>query len=290
MTAKDKLRALLGAGLDFADDRARCFSAERSASSTLVEHGQENASAWLGMAQPEVYSAGLSEFVFAAGVKLLQEWQPDIMYLTTTDYVQHKHAPGTPAANTFYAMMDRYWAELEALGCTLALTADHGMKAKHDGEGRPRIVYLQSLFDEWLTPGTARVILPITDPYVVHHGALGGFATAYLPEGADGAALRARLEAVPGIQGALERDEACRRFELPPDRVGDVMVISTRNKALGTSRERHDLSGLKEPLRSHGGLSEQKVPLIVNRPAPSLAPDRHLRNFDIFDVVLNHAT
>ena len=100
----------------------------------------------------------------------------------------------------------------------------------------------------------------------------------------------ARLLAMDGIETAMSREEGCRRFELPPDRVGDVMVISTGNKALGTSRERHDLSGLKEPLRSHGGLSEQKVPLIVNRPAPSLAPDRRLRNFDIFDVVLNHAT
>ncbi len=97
VTAKDKLRALLGAGLAFDDDRAKCFSAEKSDTTTQAEHGQNNASAWLGMPVPEVYSAELSEFVFAAGVKLLAEWKPDVMYLTTTDYVQHKYAPGDDA-------------------------------------------------------------------------------------------------------------------------------------------------------------------------------------------------
>ena len=47
VTAKDKLRALLGAGLTFDQDRARCFSAERSATSTMAEHGQDNAADWL---------------------------------------------------------------------------------------------------------------------------------------------------------------------------------------------------------------------------------------------------
>jgi phosphonoacetate hydrolase len=117
---------------------------------------------------------------------------------------------------------------------------------------------------------------------------MGPWAALRRSNGERTADVVSRLLALDGIETAVTREEGCRRFELPPDRVGDVMVISTRNKALGTSRERHDLTGLKEPLRSHGGLSEQKVPLIVNRPAPSLTPDRRLRNFDIFDVVLNH--
>ena len=128
----------------------------------------------------------------------------------------------------------------------------------------------------------------ITDPYVVHHGALGGFAIVYLADDGKTAEVISRLSAFEGIECAVTRDEGCRRFELPPDRVGDILVLSQRNKVLGTSRERHDLSGLKEPLRSHGGMSEQKVPLIVNRRTPSLAPYGRLRNFDVFDVALNH--
>ena len=290
VTAKDKLRALLGNGLTFGAGGSICFSAEKADQASLEVNGIENVLELTGLPLPTVYSADLSEFVFAAGVRLLETVRPDILYLSTTDYIQHKHAPGSEGANAFYRMMDGYFAKLDALGATLALTADHGMKAKHDANGDPDVIYLQTVMDEWLGEGQARVICPITDPYVVHHGALGGFATIYLSDGDKTADVVSRLLDLDGIETAMSREEGCRRFELPPDRVGDVMVISTRHKALGTSRERHDLSGLKEPLRSHGGLSEQKVPLIVNRPAPSLAPDRRLRNFDIFDVVLNHAT
>jgi phosphonoacetate hydrolase len=288
VTAKDKLRALLGAGLSFDQDRARCFSAERSASSTQAEHGQDNAADWLGFGQPDVYSAELSEFVFAAGVKLLAEWQPDLMYLTTTDYVQHKYAPDQPQAQAFYAMFDRYLAQLDAMGAAIVVTADHGMKPKHLPDGSPAVVYVQDLLDGWLGVDAARVILPITDPYVVHHGALGSFATAYLPPGTDLAAMVARLSAVPGMLLVVDRTEAVRRFDLPADRIGDVVMISTENMTLGTSAHRHDLAALNEPLRSHGGLTEQEVPFIVNR-VIDLGTAPTLRNFDALFVACTAA-
>ena len=282
VTAKDKLRALLGHGLAYGDGRAVCFSSEKSATTTKAEHGIDNASAWLGRPVPEVYSAELSEFVFAAGVKLLKEFRPDVMYLTTTDYVQHKYAPGVPAANAFYAMFDKYLAELDELGAAIVVTADHGMKPKHLADGSPDVVYVQDLLDEWLGKDAARVILPITDPYVVHHGALGSFATAYLPQGANRADVMAKLKQIEGIDVVLGREEACARFELPEDRIGDVVLVSTENKTLGTSEHRHDLAALDEPLRSHGGLTEQEVPFIVNRVLPDLPNAPVLRNFDAF--------
>ena len=281
VTAKDKLRALLGAGLKFDEVRARCFSAERSLTSTMAEHGQDNASHWLGMAQPEVYSAELSEFVFAAGVKLLAEWHPDIMYLTTTDYVQHKYAPEQPEAKSFYKMFDTYLTQLDAMGAAIVVTADHGMKPKHLADGSPAVVYVQDLLDQWLGEAKARVILPITDPYVVHHGALGSFATAYLPAGADQAAIMTRLRAVPGITLVVDKAEAVRRFELPGDRIGDIVMISGENMTLGTSAHRHNLAALNDPLRSLGGLTEQVVPFIVNR-VIDLPSQPVLRNFDAF--------
>ncbi|HEU5323654.1 MAG TPA: phosphonoacetate hydrolase, partial [Methylomirabilota bacterium] len=259
VTAKDKLRRLLGHGL-----RGVCFSAEKADATTEAEHGVADGLALVGLPLPSVYSAALSEFVFAAGVRLLEAVRPDITYLSTTDYVQHKHAPGTVAANEFYRMIDTYLSKLDALGATLALTADHGMNAKTDAAGAPNVVYLQDLLDGWLGAGRARVILPITDPYVVHHGALGSFATVYLPAGSAGVAER--LAGRPGIELVLDRAEACRRFELPEDRMGDLVVIAERHAVLGTSAARHDLSGLDAPLRSHGGLSEQRVPIILNRP------------------------
>ena len=282
VTAKDKLRALLGDGLKFADGRAICFSSEKSDTTTVAEHGIDNASQWLGREVPEVYSAELSEFVFAAGVKLLKEFQPDIMYLTTTDYVQHKYAPGDAEANAFYEMFDKYLGELDAAGAAIVVTADHGMKPKHKADGSPAVIYLQDVLDEWLGKDAARVILPITDPYVVHHGALGSFATAYLPEDADVADVLARLGAMEGVIVAIGRKEACERFELPEDRIGDIVVISGENLTLGTSEHRHDLAALKEPLRSHGGLTEQEVPFIVNRVMADLPNKPDLRNFDAF--------
>ena len=279
VTAKDKLRALLGAGLAFDQDRARCFSAERSATSTLAEHGQDKADAWLGFPQPGIYTAELSEFVFAAGVKLLAEWHPDVMYLTTTDYVQHKYAPQQPEAQAFYAMFDRYLAQLDAMGAAIVVTADHGMKPKHLADGSPAVIYVQDLLDQWLGTAAARVILPITDPYVVHHGALGSFATAYLPVEADQADIIARLQTTPGLLLVVDKAEAIRRFELPGDRIGDIVMISTENMTLGTSAHRHDLAALNEPLRSHGGLTEQEVPFIVNR-VLDLPSQPILRNFD----------
>jgi len=281
VTAKDKLRALLGAGLRFDEDRAICFSSERSDKATVAENGIADASAWLGRPVPEVYSAGLSEFVFAAGVKLLREWKPDVMYLTTTDYVQHKYAPEDAEAQDFYRMFDLYLAELDALGAAIVVTADHGMKPKHLADGSPAVIYVQDKLDAMLGKDAARVILPITDPYVVHHGALGSFATAYLPEGADQAAVIRDLSAIPGMTLVVDKAEAIHRFELPGDRIGDIVMISGETMTLGTSAHRHDLAALKEPLRSHGGLTEQEVPFIVNRRI-DLPAAPVLRNFDAF--------
>jgi phosphonoacetate hydrolase len=281
ITAKDKLRKLLGHGL-----KGICFSSERAAEATLAENGIENVVELVGMPVPSVYSAELSEFVFAAGVKLLETRRPDLMYLSTTDYVQHKYAPGTAGANAFYAMMDRYLARLDALGAVVALTADHGMNAKTRADGSPNVIYLQDLLDGWIGSARARVILPITDPYVVHHGALGSFATLYLDAG-ERAAVLERLARTEGVEAALTGADACARFELPADRMGDVVVVSTRHVVLGTSAARHDLSGLDAPLRSHGGVTEQTVPLLFNREVTGLGK-RALRNFDILDVALNH--
>jgi len=282
VTAKDKLRALLGHRM-----HGICFSSEKAAEATVAANGIDDVVAMVGMPVPSVYSAELSEFVFAAGVKLASARRPDVMYLSTTDYVQHKAAPGIAAANDFYAMMDRYLAQLDALGATIVLTADHGMNAKTDAFGAPNVIYLQDVLDGACGAGSTRVILPITDPYVVHHGALGSFATVYVLGTATGADVAARIAALPGIEQVLTRAEAAARFELPPDRIGDLVVVSERLTVIGTSRDRHDLSALDVPLRSHGGTSEQQVPLIANRRAATLPAGRRWRNFDAFDLALN---
>ena len=289
ITAKDKLRRMLGHGLGLGKEESICFSAEKAGQATLAGHGIANFPRWVGMPPPSVYSAALSEFVFAAGLKIMKAMRPDILYLSTTDFIQHTHAPGSPTANTFYEMIDGYLGQFNALGAVLAVTADHGMKAKHDAHGLAKVIYLQSLLDRWTKAGSTRVILPITDPYVIHHGALGGFATVYLQDQVDAAMLLERLGRVAGIATALTRNESGGRFELPTDRIGDIAVVADPGHVIGSVPDRHDLSRLTAPLRSHGAISEQRVPFILNRPTPGLPPEKRLRNFDIFQAALNHA-
>ena len=288
VTAKDKLRRLLGHGLQFANGGAVCFSSEKADTVTVAQNGLADACAMIGGDPPPVYSAELSAGVFAAGVALMTRMRPQLTYLSTTDYIQHKHAPGTAAANLFYAMMDRYWEQLSDLGAILALTADHGMNAKHDDRGAPVVVYLQERLDTAFGGGATRVVLPITDPYVVHHGALGSCAMVYLAKTTDGAVVDREIAGIDGIDAVHDRDTAAAAFMLPADRIGDLMVIAARGAVLGTTAGGHDLSGLQDPLRSHGGVSECTVPLVFSRPVTGLDPAHRLRNFDVFDIALNH--
>jgi phosphonoacetate hydrolase len=286
VTAKDKLRLLLGKGLKF-DGSAVSFSSEKADKATLADNGIADVCSMVGMGVPEVYSAELSEFVFAAGVKLLGSMKPDIMYLSTTDYVQHKYAPGSVGANSFYEMMDVYLGQLDTGGAIVVIIADHGMRDKHLANGEPDVIYLQDALDQSLGKDSTKVILPITDPYVVHHGALGSFATVYLKGAAPDDAART-IAKMDGIDGVWVKAEGCARFELPPDRMGDLIVISSGpkgSKVIGSSRSKHDLSGLNEPLRSHGGLTEQTIPIIVNRKTHELPAN--LRNFDAFFIGCN---
>ena len=282
ITAKDKLRRLLGHNMS-----GICFSAEAADRATLADGGIDAVLSLVGKPLPSVYSADLSEFVFAAGVALLETRHIDLMYLSTTDYVQHKFAPGAPEANSFYAMLDDYLGQLTAVGALVAVTADHGMNAKTLANGEPNVIYLQDLLDAEFGVDSCRVILPITDPYVVHHGALGSFATIYLNDQLQAAAVSDLLSQRAGIDQVLSRAAAAEGFELPPDRIGDLVVVSSKHVVLGTRHAEHDLSGLTVPLRSHGGTTELSVPLIFSAPARGLKGGQ-LRNFDVFSVALNY--
>ena len=282
VTAKDKLRTLLGNGLKFNEGRTICFSAEKSDQATKIENGIENVNDWLGMPVPEVYSQDLSEFVMAAGVKLMEEFKPDIMYLSTTDYIQHKYAPGHEVANKFYSMFDKYIGQLDELGATIIITADHGMKPKSKEDGSPNAIFLQDHLDDKFNKNKTKVILPITDPYVVHHGALGSFATIYLEDKNDLEDVMMEIKKIKDIEVVLNKEEGCSQYNLPKDRMGDIICMSSEFMTIGSSKDKHNLSGLNEPLRSHGGLHEREVPFIVNKKMPQIDSNKQLYNYDAF--------
>ena len=291
ITAKDKLRRQLGKDLDLARGSVS-FSAEFADQCTLAENGIENVLELAGMAQPDMYSGELSLFVLEAGIQLLQRRRPDLMYLSLTDYIQHKHAPGDPAANAFYARLDDCFGRLEALGAVVALIADHGMNDKSLVDGRPKVIFLQDLLDREFGVGDTRVICPITDAFVRHHGALGGFVRVWCRGGkATPKAIIALAGQLPGVELALDREETCRRFQLPPDREGDVAVLADARTVIGAREADHDLAQLAgHRLRSHGALSEARVPFLLSRPLSAEYRGRAaagLRSHQIFEYALN---
>jgi phosphonoacetate hydrolase len=289
ITAKDKLRKALGKDL-----RGIAFSAERAASATSAEHGITGVLDLVGRPEPDPYSADLSLFVLDAGIALLRTRRPDLMYLSLSDYIQHKYAPGAPEANAFMRDVDARLGALAALDATVGIVADHGMTDMALPDGRPNVLYLGDRLDEAFGEGATRVICPITDPFVRHHGALGGFVRVHLMRpGVDRDAVLRLVRSLPGVGLALVREEACARFETPFDREGDIAVVGERGCAIGARAVDHDLSQLAgERLRSHGSLAEQPVPFFVSRPVSLEYAGRtrpRLRNFDIFEYVLNGA-
>jgi phosphonoacetate hydrolase len=204
------------------------------------------------------------------------------LYVSLTDYVQHKQPPGGLLADGFFQRFDALLGEYIDHGFAIGITADHGMNAK------PRIHYLEDVLADAGVRG-ARVVLPITDPYVVHHGALGSFAWIHLPE-QEIERAREAIGGLVGIEEVYSREEAAVLYQHPPDRIGDLSVAADAATALGTSEEKHDLSQLGEGLRSHGGRHEQIVPIIVSH---SLEPDyaawveQGIQNSDLHSVLLN---
>lgn len=291
ITAKDKLRKQLGKGLDMSQGHVS-FSSECADRCTLEENGIEKVLEMVGMPQPDMYSMDLSLFVLEAGIRLLEQRRPDLLFLSLTDYIQHKHAPGDPAANEFYRQIDARIGRLADLGAVVALTADHGMNDKSDEQGRPRVIFLQDILDEAFGAGTTRVICPITDAFVRHHGALGGFVRVWIRSGqVTPAAIVERIKTLPGVAMALTREQVCARFDLPADREGDVAVIGDIGTVIGAAKADHDLSNLADArLRSHGSVTEASVPFIIShrlREDYAKRAQAGLKSYQIFEYALN---
>ena len=282
ITAKDKLRSLLGNGLKFNENKAICFSSEKSDQTTLEQNGIEKVNEWLETPVPEVYSQDLSEFVMKAGVKILNEFKPDIMYLSTTDFIQHKYEPGHEIANQFYQMFDHHIGLLNDNDISLVITADHGMKAKTNFDGEPNAIFLEDLLNKKFPQENFKVILPITDPYVVHHGSLGSFAMIYVENQELIPHVLEEIKKIPEIEEVLNKQDACKAYHLPEDRSGDIVCMSSESFTIGSSKSKHDLSSLKEPLRSHGGLHEREVPFIINSSKSDISKQLQIYNYDAF--------
>ena len=291
ITAKDKLRKQLQKGMDLSRGSVS-FSSQHADKCTMDENGIENVLEFVGQALPDMYSAELSLFVLDAGIKLLEEKKPDILYLSLTDFIQHAHAPGTAEANSFYIEMDQRFGRLQELGALVALTADHGMGDKSNECGEPNVIWLQDLLDQELGLGTCRVICPITDAFVGHHGALGGFVRIYLEQKQDRKKVSEIVQSIAGIEKVWSAENVAEELEQPLDREGDLAVVADKSTVIGGSEKDHDLSALKgKRLRTHGSLHEANVPFILSEPLNDIylkrAGVRTIRSREIFEYALN---
>jgi len=291
ITAKDKLRRQLAKNLDVSKGNVS-FSSEFAGKCTMKENGIENVLEFVGMPQPGMYSMELSWFVLEAGIKLLEKNRPDLLFLSLTDYVQHKYAPEEAEAKRFYQHLDKCFGRLEELGAVVALTADHGMNDKSNARGQPNVIWLQDILDQTFGKGDTRVICPITDAFVGHHGALGGFVRVWCTGTATPKQVMNVVKSLEGIESVLDKQTACKVHDLPIDREADVVVISTADVCIGGAAAEHDLSGLEgHRLRTHGGVSEAKVPFILSEPLNDeyrlKAGAATLKSYQIFEYAIN---
>lgn len=282
ITAKEKLRTVLGDGL--VELGGIAFSTEKLDEATKATHGIENIPATLGIELPEIYSGDASLRVIEAGAVLVEKGLADFLYLSTTDFMQHKFAPEAEESLAFHQAFDTAVGRLLDAGCTVALTADHGMNGKQTANGDVNVIFVESLLQREFGNG-CKVVCPITDPYVVHHGALGSLVMVHLDDLSIAPQVAARLLREPGITEVHDRATAAEKLELASDRIGDLVVLSGRNVVVGKSPEHHDLSVLDGSLRSHGGRYEEMVPLIISQPLDAaliLHAQADPRNFDVF--------
>jgi phosphonoacetate hydrolase len=264
VTAKDKLRRLLAHG------DVPATSAERAESCPLPAYGIDDVVKLAGRRNPGPYEWDMSHYAVEIALALSKQLGLlDLVYIATTDFVQHASPPGSPLAEQFFSRFDTLLGELLDLGYVVGLVADHGMNDKHEPDGTPRVHYLE---DVLAAAGvtSAHVVLPITDPYIVHHGALGSFAWVYVDDDQRDRA-RDALTRLDGVEEIFTREEAAVIYQHPLDRIGDLSVASDARTALGKSAAKHDVSVLAGPLRSHGGRHEQIIPIIISHPLKETA-------------------
>jgi phosphonoacetate hydrolase len=276
VTTKAKLRRLLSVG------DVPCVSVEGAATETLGEI--TDLEQLVGRPAPGIYEWDASHFALELGLALAAVRAPRLMYVSLTDAVQHANAPGEPLSDRYLVRLDALIGAYLDAGWRIALVADHGMNDK------PQIRYLADTL-ETAGIGGARVLLPITDPYVAHHAALGSAAWVYAP--ADQRARAADVLAqLPGVEAVLERARAAAELELPADRIGDLVVLADAGTALGGRERDHDLTRLHGPLRSHGGFHEASVPLLLSHPPGPQGRriiDAGARTRDVHAIVLEPA-
>jgi len=244
LTSKDKLCTLLRRGAHIA------FSAEAPPKWVVDSIGPP----------PNIYSIEVNSWLFKACRLVIEKYDPNFIYVATTDYAMHKYPPEAPESKWNMQIIDDAIGNLIELvdkkQTVLCITADHGMSDKR------RAIDLKVLLDEYKIK--AKVASTIKDRYTVHHAGLSGSAYIYLENKGDLQKAFHLLANAEGVDRILTRDEAVKLYHLHPDRIGDLVVFGEKEYVfgeIGAPDER--ICCLDVQIRSHGSLYEQEIPIII---------------------------
>jgi len=217
-----------------------------------VTANAENPPQWLENAvgtAPDIYSGDASSWLLEAATSVVQTHDLDWLYVSTTDVVPHKHAPQKKSAIEWVKSIDSHLSNLYESADEIVVTADHGMSKKK------LCVDVEAYLDR---ESREAIVVPlIRDAHTYHHQNLGGAAYVYLEEDVDNTRIAEDLRKIKGIDLALPATKASSRFNLPADRIGDVMLLGTEEAVFGTV---DDGIHADVNLRSHGSHHEKRVP------------------------------
>ncbi len=200
----------------------------------------------------EIYSLEINYWVLEAARVVMQEQDPDLVYVSTTDYIMHKFPPEHEMARRHLQGLDQIIGRIadEQPQREIYITADHGMSPKH------RAINLTAKLAK---VGIETVFVPvIKDKYVVHHDNLGGVGYVYLKDPASVGEAIEVLQEIVGIERVYRCEEAAEQFGLMPDRIGDLFVLGAPEVVFG------DIEGDEQriDIRSHGSHHEAAIPII----------------------------
>ncbi|MHB8066554.1 MAG: alkaline phosphatase family protein [Desulfobaccales bacterium] len=260
LTCKAKTLKLVGGHADLA------VAAEEPSPEVVQRYGPP----------PPMYSAEVNYWLWEIALDLLQS-HPDfgLIYVHTTDYPMHMWAPEESCSLDHLARLDDLLGAARDIApdAMFLITADHGMNPK------------KRCLDLRKTCATAGLQLrfavsPVADRLLRHHRGFGGVSYVYVHAAGDLHQVQAFLADLPGVDDALSRPEAARRFHLLPARIGDLVILAAKDTVFG------DLAGPDEELaagyRNHGSLYEEDIPLILYGYDGALPLDAELQtNFDL---------
>jgi len=242
LTAKDKLKTLIQDGATIAE------SAEKP-SPWLVDR--------LG-APPDIYSIEINHWLLRAARELLEEASPDLLYVTTTDYVTHKYPPESERSQWNINEVDRLIGEIMNVSedTEIVVTADHGMNPKTRALDLNRILHGHRI--------AANAIPIIKDRYVVHHQNLGGAAYVYLEDAALLDEAMELLKEEKGVENVMASSQAAKLYHLHPERIGQLFILADVDTVFGSLPSARE----EVKIRSHGSLYEREIPIFARGPGP----------------------